>query len=42
MRTELRLEIEKSDQEARGKLEALQKLQTEINEKKFAPGSPQF
>lgn len=42
MRTELQAEIEKSDQEARGKLEALQKLQTEINEKKFAPGSPQF
>lgn len=42
LRTELQAEIDKSDAEARGKLEALQKLQTEINEKKFAPGSAQF
>ncbi|MBL8817124.1 MAG: OmpH family outer membrane protein [Planctomyces sp.] len=42
LRNELQAEIEKSDQEAKAKLESLQALQAEINEKKFAPGSPQF
>ena len=42
LRNSLQAEIEASDAEAKGMLERLQKLQAEINEKKFQPGSPQF
>jgi len=42
LRNRLQAEIEQSDAEAKAMLEKLQKLQVEIQEKKFTPGSPQF
>lgn len=42
LRNALQAEIESSDAEAKAMLERLQKLQGEINEQKFQPGSPQF
>ncbi|MCA9036065.1 MAG: OmpH family outer membrane protein [Planctomycetaceae bacterium] len=42
LRNSLQAEIESNDAQAKGMLERLQKLQAEINEKKFTPGSPQF
>lgn len=42
LRNDLQAEITRSDAEAKTKIEAMQQAQTEINEQKFAPGSPQF
>ena len=42
LRQGLQAEIEESDAQAKGMIEKLQKLQAEVAEKKFAPGSAQF
>ncbi len=42
LRTELSAEIEKSDAEAKLMVEKMQKMQTEIQELKLAPGTPQY
>lgn len=42
LRNALQAEIEKSDAEAKVMIEKMQKVQAELNEKKFTPGSPQF
>lgn len=42
LRNQLQAEIDQSDAEAKVMIEKLQKLQTEVQEKKFTPGSPQF
>ncbi len=42
LRNQLQAEIEQSDAEAKAMIEKLQKLQVEIQEQKFTPGSPQF
>lgn len=42
LRNALQAEIEKSDAEAKVMIEKMQKVQAELNEQKFTPGSPQF
>ncbi len=42
LRNALQAEIEKSDADAKIMIEKMQKVQAELNEQKFTPGSPQF